>query len=84
MEWYVNYTIDGKDYQAGPYSPDEADWHRKDIAGYDRVRNCSHMTAARDVTNVTPVDVVAAMAADDQLKTTAKANGAMAGSAASS
>lgn len=37
---YVNYTINGKDYQVGPYSAAEADIHHQDIRGYAGVTNC--------------------------------------------
>ena len=35
---YVNYTVTldgcGGDFQAGPYPPEEAELHKRDIAGY--------------------------------------------------
>lgn len=38
---YVNYTINGKDYQAGPYhSEAEAEIHHRDIRSYDGITNC--------------------------------------------
>jgi hypothetical protein len=38
---YVNYTLMGRDYQAGPYrSVDEADEHRRDIKSFAGVTHC--------------------------------------------
>jgi hypothetical protein len=39
---YVNYRVDGPDgtphyFQSGPYSPDEVEWHCRDIAGYEGI-----------------------------------------------
>jgi hypothetical protein len=41
MKHYVNYTISGKDYQAGPYDSEaEAEMHHKDIRSYTGITNC--------------------------------------------
>jgi hypothetical protein len=38
---YVNYSLMGKDYQAGPYSSEaEADLHYQDIRSYAGISNC--------------------------------------------
>jgi hypothetical protein len=38
---FVNYTVMGKDYQAGPYqSQAEAELHHKDIKSYTGITNC--------------------------------------------
>jgi hypothetical protein len=38
---YVNYTISGKDYQAGPYQSEaEVEMHYNDIKSYYGVSNC--------------------------------------------
>lgn len=38
---FVNYTVMGKDYQAGPYhSFAEAELHHKDIKSYTGITNC--------------------------------------------
>jgi hypothetical protein len=38
---YVNYTVSGKDYQAGPYQSEaEARIHYKDIIGFVGISNC--------------------------------------------
>ena len=39
--YYVNYSIGIRAYQAGPYhSPEEAEEHRRDIAGYVGIKEC--------------------------------------------
>ena len=41
QQHYVNYTISGKNYQAGPYqSGPEAEIHYKDIRSYAGITNC--------------------------------------------
>jgi hypothetical protein len=41
MKHYVNYTLMGKDYQAGPYDSEaEAEMHHKDIRSYTGITNC--------------------------------------------
>ena len=47
MEYWVNYTIDGEPYQAGPYNYAEILEHYFDIQGYARVTNCE-IVKARD------------------------------------
>jgi hypothetical protein len=37
---FINYTITGVDYQAGPFSPEEVEAHQRDIAGYAGVTQC--------------------------------------------
>jgi hypothetical protein len=35
----VRYQVEGKEYFAGPYNPDDASEHSRDIAGYEGVTN---------------------------------------------
>jgi hypothetical protein len=49
---YVNYTVMGKDYQAGPYSTQsEAEIHHQDIKSYAGVTNC-WIGGARDTARI--------------------------------
>lgn len=48
--FYVKYKVDGKPGEriAGPYSAEEAEYHRKDIAGYDFVLYAVIVSIASD------------------------------------
>ncbi|WP_029081152.1 hypothetical protein [Bradyrhizobium sp. th.b2] len=56
QQHYVNYTINGKDFQVGPYSSQpEADLHYRDIRGYVGVTNC-WIGNSRDQNRLRPGD----------------------------
>ena len=44
---YVNYTVMGNEYQAGPYPSNEVECHLNDIRGYEGVSRC-FIVAERD------------------------------------
>lgn len=44
---YVNYSVGERDFQVGPYSPNEAEWQMADIAGYAHVHKV-FLAALRD------------------------------------
>lgn len=44
---YVNYTVHGKEFQAGPYASNEVEEHKRDIAGYEGVCQC-YIVSERD------------------------------------
>jgi hypothetical protein len=51
---FVNYTINGKHYQVGPYaSQPEADTHYQDIKSYAGITNC-WIGNTRDASRIRP------------------------------
>jgi hypothetical protein len=47
-EWYVNYTVRGKDFQAGPYKNVNDAWENyRDIVGYAFITDC-YISCIRD------------------------------------